>query len=60
MLPDMPDIPMAQDPDMHMSQDPDDDDTVHLPTLISTLPNMGTMTSSAGLLLKNPTKMTAI
>ena len=26
MLPDMPDIPMAQDPDMHMAQDPDDDD----------------------------------
>ena len=25
-LPDMPDIPMAQDPDMHMAQDPDDDD----------------------------------
>ena len=23
-LPDMPDIPMAQDPDMHMAQDPDD------------------------------------
>jgi hypothetical protein len=25
-LPDMPDIPMAQDPNMHMAQDPDDDD----------------------------------
>ena len=25
-LPDMPDIPMAQDPDMHMAQDPDDND----------------------------------
>ena len=25
-LPDMPDIPMAQDPDMHMAQDPNDDD----------------------------------
>ena len=28
---------------------------VHLPTSISTLPNMGTMTNSWGLLLKNPT-----
>ena len=25
-LPDMPDIPMAQDPGMHMAQDLDDDD----------------------------------
>ena len=25
MLPDMPDMHMAQDPDMHMAQDPDDD-----------------------------------
>ena len=25
-LPDLPDIPMAQDPNMHMAQDPDDDD----------------------------------
>ena len=34
--------------------------TVHLPTSISTLPNMGTVTSSVGLLLKNPTKTAAI
>ena len=35
---------------------------VHLPTSISTLPNMGTVTNSSGLLLKNPTlkKTTAI
>ena len=61
-LPDMPDIPMAQDPDMHMAQDLDDDDnmTVHLPMSISTLPNMGTPTTFAGLFLKNPTKTTAI
>src|SRR3954463_4059094 len=34
--------------------------TVHLPKLISTLPNMGTLTRSAGRFLKNPTKTTAI
>ena len=34
--------------------------TVHLPKSISTLPNMGKLTSSAGLFLKNPTKTTVI
>ena len=46
-LPDMP--------DMHMAQDPDDDDDGTLPMSISTSTNMGTMTNSWGLLLKNPT-----
>ena len=53
---------MSQDPDMHMTQDPDDghNDDGTLSKSISTLPNMSTVTSSAGLLLKNPTKTTAI
>ena len=45
-----------------MAQDPDgeDNDDGTFTKLISTLPNMGTLTSSAGLFLKNPTNMTAI
>ena len=58
----LPDIPMAQDPDMHMAQDPDDDDNDDgtFANVDKYLPNMGTVTSSAGLLLKNPNKTTAI
>ena len=58
----MPDIPMAQDPEIPMAQDPDDDDNNDgtFTKSISTLPNMGTLTSSAGLFLKNTTKTTAI
>ena len=46
-------LPPSADPDMHMAQDPAT--TVHLPTSVSTSTNMGTMTNSWGLLLKNPT-----
>ena len=48
-LPDMPDIPMAQDPDS------DDNDDGTFTNVDSTLSNMGKVTNSSGLLLKNPT-----
>ena len=59
MLPDLPDIPMLEIP-RHKLRTTTTTTTVHLPKSISTLPNMGTLTSCAGLFLKNPTKTIAI
>ena len=56
MLSGMPDIPMPLDPNMHMAQDQNDDNDDTFPTSISTLPIMGTVATSWGLLLKNPTQ----
>ena len=53
---------MAQDPDSPMAQDPygDDNDDGTFTKVDKYFPNMGMLTSSAGLFLKNPTKTTAI
>ena len=61
-LPDMPDIPMVQDPDMHMAQDPDDDDNEDdtFTNIDKYFAEHGYSDEFWGLLLKNPTKTTAI
>ena len=53
---------MAQDPNMHMAQDLDDgnNDDGTFTNVDKYFAEHGTVTSSVGLLLKNPTKTTAI
>ena len=59
MLPDLLDIPMAQDPNMHMAQDLDDDDRT-FSNVDKYFSEHGYGHEFGGLLLKNPTKTTAI
>ena len=62
MLPDMPDIPMAQDQDMHMAQDPDNDenDDGTFTNVDKYFVEHGYSDQFCGLLLKNPNKTTVI
>ena len=52
----VPDIPMPLDPNMHMAQDRNDDDDDTFANVDQYFPIMGTVATSWGLLLKNPTQ----